>query len=335
MRRFFLSLIPITLLLAIIIAVDYFTLGITREFTNSILGIEEVYVHGDDTISLYSFTSESNTSKKLSLVNKKDGYKFTSGNDHETNLLNAHAVVVDGTVNGALFKGFESISFTVKINAINKLYVTAGYTDFDKTIMQWYDTNGKVYNSPNLNSETPVDDVTDSLRVVAQNADTYEITFFLDNYYVNKDVSVRNAFVAIAYVGNETITINNLKYDYSEEDVIHTESELTIYTSNVVFEDRYDTIKVLGGNINTNKKIERVFVSSVYGSFDVDFTTTIKYGESHSYYYHELKSNFLGNVGWFENVTATVDVYVVYENIPYKILTDSVFIYSGWTDIYV
>ena len=327
MKKLILSFITICIIIVSILAVDYFTLGFSKDFVNSVLGIDEVYVHGEDSLSLYQNTIDNNKSNKLSLKCEKDGYKFNPGNDYMPDNLSMHALLVDSANNGNLLSGIDSISFKVKVNAINKLYVSTGYSDFEQKRQTWYDTKNNYYISSNVNS-TPIFDSMKKLQVLSIGQDTYKITLMLDSYYSHKKISVRNAFLLISYIGNETITIYDIDYKEKQQNIIHTDYDLVIYDNEFSFSDNSLTIELLDGYITTNKNLTRIFASCYAGSFDIGFTQTVHYGEQNNYYSYDFKSARL-NSAWWTETDVNVDIYVVYNDIAFKVNTIPVHV-NGW-----
>ena len=205
--------------------------------------------------------------------------------------------------------------------------MSTGFSDFDKLNYRWYSTSGQVYNGADIEKETSKTDVSETLRVEAISKEEYKVMFYLGEYFENKKVSANNAFISLAYLGTETISIYDIKYIKGTESAL---KELKVYDSEFNWNRTY-ALSLKDGYINTNVEIEEIYVSSERGSFYVDFITLRKYSESTMYYRIELKSASTPSLGLGSKTTLKADIYATYKGIMYKIATEEVEVLSSWS----
>ncbi len=317
-----LSLILVAVMIAGgVIGADYVTKG-------KVLGWFKVetqteYDHGD-TLGFMEYTVVNNKANTLELNVNESGYVFRSGYGFEPDVLAAHAVTFRSTLNGALESNVNTYSFTLKCEDISAVYLTAGFSDEQKTVFKWYSTNGNIYEGASVKTATVTPDKDGIITIQALGGNLFRLSVKLDGYFANKYVARRNAFIALSYLGGDRVTISQMK---ASNETINPERPegFKITSSEIEFKKNSATVNIASGKIVTNAEVTRVFVSSPVGFRELVIDCEKIYTDTSYYYVTTLKATNDAAMGVNENSAVTASVYLVAsDGITYPVTSQTV-----------
>ena len=262
-------------------------------------------------LNIMQEVQDGNTDIKLTYKNGEYLFKTKAGNG----FFKLNSLFFKKTLKGQLEKGFDYIEFTVEAEEYQKVYISYNNVNY-------YDSNGYYYT---LNSEGGK--VYDNYRSVsvskASGKNSYNFRVDLYKYYECSSNDRDNATISLAYLGTDTIKIRDIVYIKNQ--VEQTRNNLEVVNKGISIDPEFYGIKIISGIIETNVKIDRLWLNCNHlGTFDIEYDESKVYEGDKCIYKYQISAQQLGYYVYDNDTETTLSIYAEHEGQSYKLMDKKV-----------